>query len=111
MPSSNLPAPRLLDSLATTRESRALDKRRRTLQADTSLELDQVRAIETIEVAKIEALETTGHVALSSAACLVEHRRFRVEQNPEAAGVFDHMVERTARAIGDRVEGMNRRLG
>jgi hypothetical protein len=112
MPNPNLPAPyKKPGGLIARREDRALEKQFRGLEASTSLELARVDGVALIEARKIEALETTGHIGLASAASLAEHRRFRVEHEPEDAAIYDYIAERSIRAIGDRIEGLNRRLG
>jgi len=106
-----LPAPyQSFGGLIAGRENRAFAKRLRDLYAQSNLELARVRATELVEIAKLEAVETTGHIGLASAASLAAHRRFRAEQEPDAAAVYDYVVERSIRAIGERIEGLNRRL-
>jgi hypothetical protein len=111
MPNPKLPALYQPGGRMPSRQARAHEKRLGALQADTSLELARVDGVSLIEARKIEALEATGHIGLASAASLAEHRRFRVEHEPEDAAVYDYIVERSIRAIGDRIEGLNRRLG
>lgn len=110
MPNPNLPAPYQSGGLIPGRQARALEKRRGQIQMDTYLELARVDGVALIEARKIEAVETTGHIALASAASLAEHRRFRIEHEPEDAAFYDYVAERSIRAIGDRIEGLNRRL-
>jgi hypothetical protein len=111
MPNPKLPALYQSGGRMPSRQARAHEKRLAALQADTSLGLSRVDGVSLIEARKLEALETTGHIGLASAASLAEHRRFRVEHEPEDAAVYDYIVERSIRAIGDRIEGLNRRLG
>jgi hypothetical protein len=70
MQSPNLPAPYQPGGLIAGREDRALAKHLNGLRASTSLELTQVRAIAEVEIAKLEALETAGHIGLSGVASL-----------------------------------------
>ena len=112
MSAPNLPA--LFQSSgvsADNRQSRALEKRMAQLYADSTLDLAQVQAIEAVEIAKITALEAAGHIGLVSTASLAQHRRFLIENDPDAAAAFDHIAGITIAAIGGRVELLNRRLG
>jgi hypothetical protein len=112
MSSPNLPA--LFQSSgasANNRQSRALEKRMAQLYADSTLDLAQVQAIEAVEIAKITALEAAGHIGLVSTASLAQHRRFLIENDPDAAIAFDRIAGITIAAIGGRVELLNRRLG
>lgn len=111
MPSNNLPVRRSFGGLTTTREDKALVKQLRALQASASLELADVRATEAVEIAKLEALEAAGHVGLAAAGSLAAHRRSLIERDPTAFGCVDHVAEATVRAIGSRIETLNRRLG
>jgi hypothetical protein len=111
MPPTNHPAVTLFNGAIESREDRSLNKQLRGLQSSISLELAHVQAAEVVEQAKIVALEATGHVALSSAASIVEHRRFRIEQNPDGVAAINDVTERDIRAIGDRIDALNRRLG
>ncbi len=111
MTNPHLPAVRMFDGAIQTREDRNLVKNLRGLQASTSLELAHVQAAEVVEQAKIAALEATGHVAMSSVASLVEYRRFLIEQHPDGIAAIDYVAERDIRAIGGRIDALNRRLG
>lgn len=111
MPSPNLPALFQPGGLSAANQSRAIEKRMNQLYADTTLDLAQVQAIAGVEIAKVEALEATGHIGLVSAASLAQHRRFLIENDPDAAAAFDHIAGITIAAIGGRVEMLNRRLG
>jgi hypothetical protein len=111
MPPTNHPAVRMFDGAIQARPDRSLLKNLRGLQASTSLELAHVQAADVVEQAKIAALEATGYVAMSSAASLVEYRRFLIEQHPDGIAAIDHVAERDIRAIGDRIDALNRRLG
>ena len=113
MSSPNLPTPYQQQSggLLGGRQSRALERSQRDLQSAASLELAHVRATEVIEQAKIEALETTSHIAFAATASVVEERQLRIERNPDGAAAFDFIGERTIRAIGNRIGALDRRLG
>lgn len=111
MPRTNVPAVRMFDGAIQSREDRTLLKNLRGLQTTTSLELAHVQAAEVVEQAKIAALEATGHVAMSSVASLVEYRGFLVEQHPDGIAAIDYVAERDIRAIGSRIDALNRRLG
>lgn len=111
MPPTNHPAVRMFDAAIQTRADRRLLKSVRGVQTSASLELAHVQAAEVVEQAKIAALDATGHIALSSAASLVEYRRFLIEQHPDGVVAFDHIAERDIRAIGSRIDALNRRLG
>jgi hypothetical protein len=105
-----LPAQRSNDRIGG-RRGRMLDRQQHDLEATTSLELDRVRAVEAIEVARLEALETAGHVGIAAVGRLARHRRFEIEDEPSSLGCVDHICEVTTRAIGSRIETMGRRLG
>jgi hypothetical protein len=111
MPNPNLPVLFQPGGLSADRHSRAIEKRMKQLHADTTLDLAQVQAIAGVEMAKVEALEAAGHIGLISTASLAQHRRFLIENDPDAAAAFDHVAGITIAAIGGRVEMLNRRLG
>jgi hypothetical protein len=111
MPSPNLPALFQPGGLSADRQSRALEKRMKQLHTDTTLDLAQVQAIAAVEIAKIEALETTSHIGLVSTASVAQHRRFLIENDPDAAVAFDHVAGIAIAAIGGRIEKLDRRLG
>ncbi|MGA2454243.1 MAG: hypothetical protein ABSG93_12045 [Solirubrobacteraceae bacterium] len=109
MPSNNLPA--LSGGLFPTKAHRRGSKALEELEANTGLELAQVGAAEAVEIAKMVVLETVGHVGLASAGSLTAHRRQVIEGDPTALGCANFITETTVRAIGNRIELLNRRLG
>ncbi len=108
--SSNSLIPATFGGLAT-REDKALVKQLRSLQASTGMELAHVRAIETVEIAKVEALEAAGHVGLSTVSSLSAHERMAFERDPHCLGRAKYVADTTSFAIGSRIEQLNRRLG
>jgi hypothetical protein len=108
--SRNLPIPAGFDGL-TSREDKALVKQLRGVQASMSLELAHVAGIEAVETRKVEAIEVVGHVGLAAAGSLAGHRRQLIESDPTALGCANHVTETTVRAIGQRIDQLNRRLG
>lgn len=111
MSNPNHPALFQPGDLMPSRQARALEKRLGQIQTDTYLELARVRAIEAVEIAKLEALEATGHIGLASTASLAQHRRFLIENDPDAAVAFDRVAGIAIAAIGGRIEKLDRRLG
>ena len=97
-------------SLAT-RQSKALGRHLDALHAGTSLELADVRAIETVEVEKIRALQGVGKAAIGAGADIAAERRFRLEYDPTAAPELCLITSKVAMAIGERVDRASRRLG
>lgn len=107
----NLPTLFQPGGLSATHQSRAIEKRMNQLYADTTLDLAQVQAIAGVEIAKVEALEAAGHIGLVSTTSLAQHRRFLIENDPDAAIAFDRVAGITITAIGGRIEKLDRRLG
>jgi hypothetical protein len=107
----NLPTLYQPGGLTAPRQSRALTKQLRGLHDSTSTELARVRAIEAIEVAKLEALETAGHVGEAAAANLSAHELLLVERDPHCFGRVKFVADATCYAIGSRIEKLDRRLG
>jgi hypothetical protein len=108
---NNFLVPASFGGLIASRDEKALAKQFRSLQAAGNLELAEVRRVEAVEVAKIEAVEVAGHVGIAATGSLNADRRFEIERDPISAGGVNHVYESTARAIGSRIEAMNRRLG
>ena len=95
----------------TTRQERAVGRHLDALQAGTSVELAEVRAIEIVEIAKIDALRGIGKAALGAGAVIAAERRLYVEYDPTSAPELCLLTGKITMAVGERVERASRRLG
>ncbi len=76
----------------------------------TSRELALVRARENVEVAKVEAIEAVGHVALSSVASLSLTELAFAQRDPHAANRLQFTADAATVAITRRIERFERSL-
>jgi hypothetical protein len=110
MPSPYVPARRRVGGLMQSRDTKALERHLRSLEAGAGLELATVRVAETVAVAKIEAIEATGHVGVSAASSLARRVRYEAECDPYAAQSVAYVADGVVQEIRSQVEDLGRRL-
>jgi hypothetical protein len=92
-------------------QNKALVKHLEALQAGTSYELAGLRAVETVEIARLHTLGAIGKAGLGVIDGIATDVRMRAERNPTAAACMVELAGKLTLAIGERFESAARRLG
>jgi hypothetical protein len=102
VPSNNLPVP----------SSGGLfpDRYERKLAKATSREVALIEAKQDLAVCQIEAIETVGHVALSSVAAVSALELAYAERDPHAAARLRFTTDQATLAITNRIARFERKL-
>lgn len=107
----NLPAPTQLRPVHIARRERLLGRALADIHVGANLELAETRAIEAIEVAKLEALGSITQAGLAEVAHLSAAELALAEQHPYAFDRLRLISDVATLAIASRIEQAARRLG
>lgn len=110
MTGNSVPARRSVGGLMQSRDTKALNRRLHDLEAAAGLELAATRMAETVAIAKIEAIEATGHVGVGAASSMARRVRYEAECDPYAARSAAYVGDGVVQAIRSQVEDLGRRL-
>jgi hypothetical protein len=97
--------------MLSSRDERKVGRELSRAAKSAALEMVDVRRVEAVETAKVEALAMTARIATAEAEILVDQATRAVRRNPASAPYVEHLVDIAVSEMGGRLYRMNRRLG